>query len=212
MKIILTGATGYVGEGVLIECLGNEKVEKVLSISRRPCGHQHEKLEEYIVPDLMSLKDNDPKLQGYDAVFFCAGITSVGKTEEQYRPIAYDIPMHLARVMPDKAKMTFIFVSGAGTGNSKQMWAKVKRQTESGLEHLGFKQVFNFRPAIMKPTEGQIHKKKMDKILAFLFPLMKLMGQGNTLAEVGKAMINATANGYGTSIIEVKDIAILSKE
>lgn len=212
MKIILTGATGYVGEGVLIECLGNEKVEKVLSISRRPCGHQHEKLEEYIVPDLMSLKDNDPKLQGYDAVFFCAGITSVGKTEEQYRPIAYDIPMHLARVMPDKAKMTFIFVSGAGTGNSKQMWAKVKRQTESGLEHLGFKQVFNFRPAIMKPTEGQIHKKKMDKILAFLFPLMKLMGQGNTLAEVGKAMINATANGYGTSIIEVKDIAILSKQ
>lgn len=211
MKIILTGATGYVGEGVLLECLGNEKVEKVLSISRRPCGHQHEKLEEYIVPDLMSLKENDLKLQGYDAVFFCAGISSVGMSEEKYRPIAYDIPMHLAKIMPDKAKMTYIFVSGAGTGSSKQMWARVKRQTENELQQLGFKQVFNYRPAIMKPMKGQLHLKKMDKILGFLYPLFQLTGGGNTLTQVGLSMINAAANGYKSSVIEVRDIDELSK-
>lgn len=211
MKIILTGATGYVGEGVLLECLGNENVEKVLCISRRPCGHQHEKLEEYIVPDLMSLKENDLKLQGYDAVFFCAVISSVGMSEEKYRPIVYDIPMHLARIMPDKAKMTYIFVSGAGTGSSKQMWARVKRQTENELQQLGFKQVFNYRPAIMKPMKGQLHLKKMDKILGFLYPLFQLTGGGNTLSQVGLSMINATAKGYKSSVIEVRDIDELSK-
>ena len=211
MKIILTGATGFVGEGVLMECLKDNRVKKVLSISRRPCGHKNDKLEEYLVPDLMSLKEGDPKLQGYDAVFFCAGITSVGKTEEQYRPIAYDIPMHLAKILGNKEKMTYVFVSGAGTGSSKQMWARVKRQTESELQQLGFKQVFNYRPAAMKPTKGQLHLKRMDRILGFLYSLFRLTGGGNTLAQVGKSMINATANCYKSSVIEVKDIDIHSK-
>lgn len=211
MKIILAGATGYVGEGVLMECLKDDRVEKVLSICRRPCGHESDKLEEYIVPDLMSLKENDPKLQGYDAVFFCAGISSVGMSEEKYRPIAYDIPMHLAKIMPDKERMTYIFVSGAGTGGSKQMWARVKRQTENELQKLGFKQVFNYRPAIMKPTKGQLHMKRMDRMLGFLYPLFRLTGGGNTLSQVGRSMINATANGYKSSVIEVKDIDTLSK-
>lgn len=211
MKIILTGATGYVGEGVLMECLRDDRVEKVLSISRRLCGHENDKLEEYIVPDLMSLKAGDPKLQGYDAVFFCAGISSVGMSEEKYRPIAYDIPLHLAKIMPDKSRMTYIFVSGAGTGGSKQMWARVKRQTENELQQLGFKQVFNYRPAIMKPTKGQLHMKRMDKILGFLYPLFRLAGSGNALSQVGRSMINATANGYKSSVIEVKDIDTLSK-
>lgn len=211
MKIILTGATGFVGEGVLLECLKDDRVEKVLSISRRPCGHKHEKLEEYLVPDLMSLKGDDPKLQGYDAVFFCAGITSVGKTEEQYRPIAYDIPMHLAKILGNRQNMTYIFVSGAGTGSSKQMWARVKRQTESELQQSGFKQVFNYRPAIMKPMKGMLHEKRMDKILGFLYPLFRLTGGGNTLSQVGRSMINATANGYKSLVIEVKDIDKLAK-
>lgn len=159
----------------------------------------------------MSLKTDDPKLQGYDAVFFCAGISSVGMSEEKYRPIAYDIPMHLAKIMPDKSRMTYIFVSGAGTGSSKQMWARVKRQTENELQQLGFKQVFNYRPAIMKPTKGQLHMKRMDRILGSLYPLFRLTGGGNTLSQVGRSMINATANGYKSSVIEVKDIGELSK-
>ena len=211
MKIILTGATGFVGEGVLLECLRDNRVEKVLSISRRSCGHQHEKLEEYLVSDLTKLPETDERLQGYDAVFFCAGISSVGMSEEQYRPIAYDIPMHLASIMSGKEQMTYIFVSGAGTGSGSQMWAKVKRQTENDLQQLGFRQVFNFRPALMKPMEGQLHVKKMDKFLGYLFPVMKLFGGGNLLSQVGQAMINATANGYKQSAIEVKDIDSLSR-
>ena len=211
MKIILTGATGFVGEGVLLECLRDNRVEKVLSISRRSCGHQHEKLEEYLVSDLMKLPETDERLQGYDAVFFCAGISSVGMSEEQYRPIAYDIPMHLARIMSEKEQMTYIYVSGAGTGSGSQMWVKVKRQTENDLQQLGFKQVFNFRPALMKPMKGQLHVKKMDKFLGCIFPVMKLIGGGNLLSQVGQAMINATANGYKQTAIEVKDIDALSR-
>ena len=211
MKIILTGATGFVGEGVLLECLNDTRVEKVLSISRRPCGHQHPKLEEYLVKDLMSLPDSGERLQGYDALFFCAGISSVGMSEEKYRPIAYDIPMHVAKVLPHKERMAYIFVSGAGTGGSTQMWAKVKRQTEEELQQLGFKRVFNFRPALMKPMKGQLHVKKMDKFLGWMFPLTKLIGGGNTLSQVGQAMLNAAESGYGRTAIEVKDINALNK-
>ncbi|MBP5516025.1 MAG: NAD-dependent epimerase/dehydratase family protein [Bacteroidales bacterium] len=211
MKIILTGATGFVGEGVLLECLNDIRVDKVLSISRRPCGHQHPKLEEYLVGDMMVLSENDERLQGYDALFFCAGISSVGMSEEEYRPISYDIPMHLAKILSQKEKTTYIFVSGAGTGSSAQMWGKVKRQTENELQQLGFKQVFNFRPALMKPLKGQLHIKKMDKFLGWMFPLAKLIGGGNTLSQVGQAMLNATEKGYKRPTIKVKDINILTR-
>ena len=146
-----------------------------------------------------------------DPPFFCAGISSVGMSEEQYRPIAYDIPMHLARIMSEKKQMTYIYVSGAGTGSGSQMWAKVKRQTENDLQQLGFKLVFNFRPALMKPMKGQLHIKKMDKFLGCIFPVMKFVGGGNLLSQVGQAMINATANGYKQSAIEVKDIDALAR-
>ena len=98
MKVIITGTTGYVGEGVMLACLDNPEIEKVLSVSRRPCGHSHPKLEEYIVPDFMALEAGDPKLQGYDAVFFIAGISSVGLKEEQYVGISHNIPLHFANV------------------------------------------------------------------------------------------------------------------
>lgn len=212
MKIILTGATGFVGEGVLLECLNDERVEKVLSIGRKACGHTHPKLEEYLVPDLMQIAEGDPRLEGYDALFFCAGISSVGMTEEQYRPIAYTIPMHLAQVLPQKAQMTYIFVSGAGTGSTGQMWSKVKLQTETELQQLGFKQVFNFRPALMKPIEGQLHVKLLDRINSWLYPLVKLIGGGNSLVQVGQAMLNAVERGYDKTAIEVRDISKLSKK
>lgn len=139
MKVIATGATGYVGEGVLQECLNNKEVETVLSISRKPCGHSHPKLEEYPVPDFMELEEDDVKLQGYDAVFFCAGISSVGMSEDQYRVISHDIPLHLAEILPDKEKMTFIYVSGAGNyNNTKQMWVRVKKSTEDAIVAMPF--------------------------------------------------------------------------
>lgn len=211
MKIILTGATGFVGEGVLMACLSDSRVERVLSIGRRPCGHHHPKLEELTVGNLMSIEPGDPRLAGYDALFFCAGISSVGMTEERYRPIAHDIPIHLAEALPQRDCMTYIFVSGAGTGSSPQMWARVKRQTESELQQMGFRQVFCFRPAIMRPTKGQLHVKKMDRLLGFFFPLMRLLAGGNTLEEVGCAMIGATERGYDHVAIEVADIKRLAE-
>ena len=99
MKVIVTGATGYVGEGVLLECLNNPEIEKVLSVSRRPCGHVHPKLEEYLVKDFMKLEAGDTKLMGYDTVFFCAGISSVGMKEEPYKVISHDIPHRFAQIV-----------------------------------------------------------------------------------------------------------------
>ena len=212
MKIILTGATGYVGEGVLMECLSNTKVEKILSISRKPCCHQHSKLEEYIVPNMLDLKEDDIRLKGYDAVFFCAGISSVGLTEEEFRPISYDIPLHLAKILPDKQKTTFIYVSGAGTkADSNIMWAKVKGACENTLFSMPFKGAFGFRPALMKPIKGQLHKKKADKAMAVVYPLARLILMGNTLNEVGKAMIAVSEKGYEKKTIDVLDIIKLAR-
>ena len=162
MKVILTGATGYVGEGVLLECLDNPEIEKVLSISRRPCGHVHPKLEEYLVPDFMRLEAGDEKLQGYDAVFFCAGISSVGMKEEVYTVISHDIPLHLAEIVGPKENMTFVYVSGAGNYNhTDQMWVRVKKSTEDTLVSIPFKGAYNFRPAIMWRYKGQKHIQKI---------------------------------------------------
>jgi nucleoside-diphosphate-sugar epimerase len=212
MKVIVTGASGYVGEGVLLECLFNDHVEKVLSIGRRPCDHTHPKLEEYIVEDFMRLKEGDSKLEGYDAVFFCAGISSVGMPEEKYKVISHDIPMHFAEILPHKEKMTFIYVSGAGNYKStSQMWVRVKKSTEDGLASMPFKGEFNFRPAIMTWYKGQKHIQKMQYAFRVFYPLIRLFGGGNTMSEVGRAMISASEVGYPTHTIGVYDIIKLSR-
>ena len=212
MRIVLTGATGYVGEGVLMECLSNPKVEKILSISRKPCGHQHDKLEEYIVPNMLDLKEDDIRLKGYDAVFFCAGISSIGLSEEEFRPISYDIPLHLANILSDKQNITFIYVSGAGTkADSNIMWAKVKGACENTLFSMPFKGAYGFRPALMKPLKGQLHKKKADKAMAVVYPLARLILMGNTLKEVGRAMIAVSEKGYHKKTIDVVDIIKLAR-
>ena len=212
MKVIVTGASGYVGEGVLLECLSNDHVEKVLSIGRRPCGHTHPKLEEYIVGDFMEMVPGDPKLDGYDAVFFCAGISSIGVPEEKYRIISHDIPLHFAEILPDKENTTFIYVSGAGNYKStSQMWVRVKKSTEDALAAMPFKGEFNFRPAIMTWYKGQLHIQKMQYAFKAFYPLFRLCRGGNTMSEVGRAMISASESGYPTHTIGVNDIIRLSK-
>lgn len=212
MKVILTGATGFVGEGVLLECLQNPEVEEVLVVGRRSCGVEHPKLQEYLLPDLLAIPMGDPRLAGYDACFFCAGITSVGTPADQYRAISYEIPLHLAKAMGPSAAKTFIYVSGAGTGTNQQAWGKVKRQTEDELQTLGFGRVFLFRPAIMLPTPGQrFFTVSALKVLKYGKPFWRLFRSWvNDMEQVGRAMISATKSGYKTPYIEVSDIHALA--
>ena len=211
MKVIITGTTGYVGEGVMLACLDNPEIEKILSVSRRPCGHTHPKLEEYIVPDFMALKAGDPKLQGYDAVFFIAGISSVGVKEEQYKGISHDIPLHFAEVVGPKEKMTFVYLSGAGNYKSMTlMWVRVKKSTEDALVAMPFKGAYSFRPAIMWRYKGQKRIQTMQYFFWAMYPFFKLIGMWNKMSDVAKAMIEVTKNGYSKPALECRDIARLA--
>jgi uncharacterized protein YbjT (DUF2867 family) len=210
MKVIVTGATGMVGEGVLIECLDNNQIEQVLYVGRKPSGKSHPKLKEYLVPDFLSLTSGDTQLADYDACFYCAGISSVGMDEAQYTHITYDTTLHFAKVLLDQnPTLTFNFISGSHTDsseNGKVMWARVKGKTENALKVLGFKAQYNFRPGLMKPDKTQIHLKGFNKYITFLYPIMGLFFTGCTVREIGRAMIAVTQIGYSKNVLEAIDI------
>jgi uncharacterized protein YbjT (DUF2867 family) len=210
MKVIVTGATGMVGEGVLIECLDNNQIEQVLYVGRKPSGKSHPKLKEYLVPDFLSLKSGDTQFADYDACFYCAGISSVGMDEAQYTHITYDTTLHFAKVLLDQnPTLTFNFISGSHTDsseNGKVMWARVKGKTENALKVLGFKAQYNFRPGLMKPDKTQIHLKGFNKYITFLYPIMGLFFTGCTVREIGRAMITVTKIGYSKNVLEAIDI------
>lgn len=218
IKVIVTGATGLVGEGVLLECLVHPDVNEVLTVSRRPTGLQHPKLRECIVSDFFHLDGVESQLTGYDACFYCAGISSRGMNEAEYSAITYDTTLHfagkLAKLNPE---MIFSHISGSHTDGSEKgkiMWARVKGKTENALMRLPFKRVYNFRPGFMKPTEGQQNVKGYYKVINWLSPLLNLLfpGQVIRLVEVGLAMINSVLVGYPKQILEVKDIKLLAQE
>lgn len=210
MKVIVTGATGMVGEGVLIECLDNNQIEQVLYVGRKPSGKSHPKLKEYLVPDFLSLTSGDTQLADYDACFYCAGISSVGMDEAQYTHITYDTTLHFAKVLLDQnPNLTFNFISGSHTDsseNGKVMWARVKGKTENALKVLGFKAQYNFRPGLMKPDKTQIYLKGFNKYITFLYPIMGLFFTGCTVREIGRAMIAVTKIGYSKNVLEAIDI------
>lgn len=212
MKIILTGATGMVGEGVLLECLEDSRVTAVLSISRKPSGKVHEKLKELLLDDFMNIGDYKDQLKGYDACFYCAGISSVGMTEAAYRHITYDLTLRFAEAaLNANPPLTFIFVSGGSTDSTekgKVMWARVKGAAENALKRMPFKAQYSFRPGLMKPDKNQIHLKGYNKYARTLYPVMNLFLTGCTLAEVAQAMINTVQKGYPKRILEAKDIKL----
>lgn len=215
MKVIITGTTGMVGEGVLLECLASPMVSEVLSVSRKPTGLSHPKMKEYIVPDFLSLKEGDEKLHGYDACFFCAGVSSVGMKEPEFKRITYDTTLTFARAVGPASQMSFIYVSGGGTDSSEKgrmMWARVKGKTENDLMKLPFKQVFAFRPGFMVAIPGQKRVLTYYKYISWLFPAIKVVVPNiiTTLQQVGQAMITAARQGYEKNIVEVKDIKILA--
>lgn len=212
MKIILTGATGYVGEGTLLELLKIDSVDKVLSVSRKPTGIAHPKLEEYIVPDFMQLAADDEHFKGYDAVFFIAGITSMGTPQDVYVRISQEIPLHFADIMPDKEKMTFIYLSGAGTTDKgRQFWQQVKSKTEHDIQEKGFRRAFALRPAMMKWAKGQKHIQTMQYLFLPFYPLLRLFGQANSMKEIALSQLTLTRDGYEQFAINPKDIVKLAE-
>ncbi|QHT69987.1 NAD-dependent epimerase/dehydratase family protein [Rhodocytophaga rosea] len=216
IKAIITGATGMVGEGVLLECLQNPEVEQVLVINRKPGGRTHPKLKEMIHADFFNLSPIEPQLSGYNACFFCLGVSSVGISKEEYKHITYDLTLNVAQVLarlnPD---ITFCYVTGAGTdssGNGSLAWARVKGATENALMKL-IKRAYMFRPGFMKATPGQKNIKSYYTLLAWLYPVGRALYPAGfcTLQEVGQAMIKAASKGYTKQILEVKDIVELAK-
>ena len=218
MKInaIITGATGMVGEGVLHECLLSPEVESVLVINRRPCNIQHPKLMEVIHKDFYDFSAIKDVLTGYNALFHCMGVTSVGKNEEEYSKLTYDITMALAGLLAKlNPGMTCCYVSGAGTDSTEKgrsMWARVKGKTENQLIKLFAPKAYMFRPALIKPTTGLKNTYKMYKVLKPLIPVFKFFMPKYvcSLKEIGLAMINSVNKGYEKSFIEVPDIIKLA--
>ena len=205
-RIILTGATGMVGEGVLLTCLAQPHVEAVLSISRRPSGHAHPKLRELLVPDFFDLAAVESQLAGYTACFFCAGVSSVGIKEAEYTRATYDLTLHFAQTLVRHSpQATFCYISGAGTGG-QLMWARVKSRTENDLLALSFRAAYMFRPAGMKPIAGQQHVRPVYRWFSWLVPLARLFNYGSTLHEVGLALLHAAEHGAPKKVLEVRDI------
>jgi len=217
LKIIITGATGMVGEGVLFECLEHPAIEQVLIVNRKPYGAKHPKLKECIIPDFLDLDEFTSELTGYDACFYCAGVSSSGMSEADYTHITYDVTIHFAHKLASlNPQIVFVYVSGVLTDSSEQgriMWARVKGKTENALMRLGFRQVYNFRPGFMKATPGQKNIKWYYKAIGWLYPLLRVLlpNQVSTLRDVGLAMINSVLKGYPKQVLEIKDINSLAK-
>lgn len=216
LNVIVTGATGMVGEGVLHECLLHPDVNRVLIINRKPSGKSHPKLKEVIHSDFLNLKAIESHLQGYDACFFCLGMSSVGINEADYRRYTYDLTLHVASTLSMlNNNMTFIYVSGQGTDSSekgKLMWARVKGKTENDLMKLPFKQALAFRPGFIEPTKGLKNTLKLYTYLGWLIPIIRMFSPHSivSLREIGLAMINAAKSDIGNRVVEAKDIKMLA--
>ncbi len=215
VKAIVLGATGMVGEGVLLECLEDPDVEQVLVINRRPAGRSHPKLREIVHGDLFNLEPIAAQLSGYSACFFCLGVSSVGMSAAEYKRVTYDLTLSIGRLLASSSpEMTFCYVTGAGTDSSEHgrvAWARVKGATENALLSL-FKNAYMFRPGFMQATAGQKNIKSYYTLIAWLYPLGRALYPAGfcTLREVGRAMINAAMQGAPKRVLEVKDIVALA--
>ncbi len=216
MKVILFGATGMVGQGVLRECLIDPQVEAVLAIGRSTTGQRHDKLREIIHADFLDFTALESEMSGYDACFFCLGVTSVGMNEADYRRLTYDVTMAaahpLSRINP---AMTFVYVTGTGADSSEQggvMWARVKGKTENDLFKLPFKAAYMFRPGIIQPLHGIRSKTAWyQAFYTVASPLLTLLHSlapkyVTTTEQVGRAMIGVVRRGYPKTILENADI------
>ncbi len=215
IKAIITGSTGMVGEGVLHVSLQHPDVEKVLVINRKPCGVTHPKLTEIVHNDFYNLSSIEDKLSGYNACFFCLGISSIGISKDAYYKITYTLTMHFAQTVSKlNNDTTFCYISGSGThANSRLHWAILKAKTEDDLQTLPFKKAFGLRPGFIKPIKGLQHAHSLYKYINWLFPVGRSLFPNGfcTMEELALCMIHLTQNGYGKNILEGKDIIAAAK-
>lgn len=217
VRVIITGTTGMVGEGVLHECLQDPGISSVLVINRKPGSIQHPKLKEIIHGDFFELSSIEGQLTGYDACYFCLGVSAIGMNEEDYYKMTYTLTLYMAQVLSKvNPEMVFCYVSGSGTDSTEKgrvMWARVKGKTENDLMNLPFKKVYAFRPGYLQPTKGLRNVKKYYHYMSWMYPFFSTVFPSfvSTLKELGQAMIQVTKNGYSKKVLEVKDIVKLAK-
>lgn len=218
MNVMIFGATGMVGSGVLLECLEDAGVESVLTVGRRETGRTHPKLREITPPDLFDLADVVDELAGYDACFYCLGVSSAGMSEADYRRVTYDLTVAVmdtvVRASPD---VTVCFVSGLGTDiDGRAMWARVKGEAEKHVLDLPV-QAYTFRPGFIQPLKGvrsQTTIYQMFYVVARpLFPVLRRLFPGSvtTTEVVGRAMLRVVRDGFGERILETPDINALGR-
>jgi uncharacterized protein YbjT (DUF2867 family) len=217
MKVILFGATGMVGQGVLRECLLEAGIESVLAVGRSPTGQRHAKLREILRDDFLDYSAIESELTGHDACFFCLGVSSVGMSEERYRHLTYDITLAAASTLAKlNPRMVFVYVTGRGTDSTERgplMWARVKGKTENDLLKLPFKAAYMFRPAAIQPLHG-IRSKTAWYQAAYVVaaPVLTLLNRiapkyVTTTEQVGRAMIKVARDGYPRPVLESEDIS-----
>ena len=215
IKVIVTGVTGMVGEGVMLEALRSPFVSEVLAISRKPSGHSHPKLKEYFFADFYQPEEIKEVVKDYDACLFCLGVSSVGMKEEEFRRKTYDLTLGFAAQMPKN--ISFSYISGMSTDSTKKgsiMWARVKGKTENDLKKMGFRDSYSFRPGYLQPMKGNKFTLKYYKYIDWMYPFIQLVAgkTASTLEELAKAMIEVSAFPVEKKTIEVVDIKVLAEQ
>lgn len=216
LSVIITGATGMVGEGVLLVCLGDPRLKKVLIINRRTAGYSHPKLEEIIHPDFFDFSAIADKLGGYDACFFCLGVSSLGMKEPEYVRLTHTLTLHVAETLvKQNPGMAFMYVSGAGTDGTEKgrsMWERVKGKTENDLRKLPFSRAYAFRPGFIKPIAGQKYVHQWYKYFNWLYPIGRLFSANAfiTVREISLSMIALAAQEQALEVVNGSDMARLA--
>jgi nucleoside-diphosphate-sugar epimerase len=216
VNVIIFGASGMIGQGALRECLQDPLVTGVLTVGRRPLGQTHRKLRDLVHDDFSNFSSVEKELSGFDACFYCLGVTSAGMSEADYRRVTYDTTLSVAEVLVrNNPGMTFVFVSGTGADSTERgalMWARVKGAAENAVLALPFKAVYVFRPGFVQPLHGIKSRTNLYNaayvLTAPIFPLLKAIAPRylTTTEEIGRAMISVAAHGSATRIFENPDI------
>lgn len=216
MRVLLFGGSGMVGQGVLRECLLDERVSEVVGVGRGSNGVSHVKYRELLRPDLFDLRGWESELSGFDACFFCLGVSAAGMRDDEYKRLTYDLTLGVARFLRERnPAMCFVYVSGGGTdgsGKGRIAWARVKGETENAIFGMGFRDAYAFRPGMIQPMHREKTKTPAYRwayfVLGPVLPLLRKLIPGlvTTTEEVGRAMLRVASEGWPKKVLEQRDI------